>query len=129
MDKKEEAKAKAAAATSQNQEAQLQQMQEQQEKVAQEQEKKRMMVRQIMEPDALERLNRIRLVKPEKTERLEMQIMQLASTGMLQEKISDSQLVSMLDKIDGSTKGPSVTIQRKQRVVDDDDVDIDALCG
>mmetsp|Transcript_63284 Transcript_63284/g.150943 ORF Transcript_63284/g.150943 Transcript_63284/m.150943 type:complete len:128 (-) Transcript_63284:102-485(-) len=127
MDAKEEAQAKKLAQMQAAQEGEMRKAEEQKQRQQEMEERKRIMIRQLLEPDALERLNRIGLVKPEKQMQMEAFILQTAQSGMVQEKISEAQLVSMLEKLDGTKTAPSVKIQRKRRDDDDDDIDLDNL--
>ena len=54
---------------------------------------------QAMEPAARERLNTIRLTKPEFASSVEQQIASLAQSGRLQKKITDEQLKQLLTQI------------------------------
>mmetsp|Transcript_14399 Transcript_14399/g.26524 ORF Transcript_14399/g.26524 Transcript_14399/m.26524 type:complete len:128 (+) Transcript_14399:70-453(+) len=127
MDAKEEAQAKKLAQMQAGQEAEMRKVEEQRQKQQEMEERKRIMIRSLLEPEALERLNRIGLVKPDKQQQIEALILQSAQSGMVQEKISEGQLVGMLEKIDGAKTAPSVKIQRKRRDDDDDDIDLDNL--
>ncbi|CAE8606878.1 unnamed protein product, partial [Polarella glacialis] len=110
------------------QEEQMSQMAEKQEKMKNQEEQKRVMVRQILEPEALERLNRVGLVKPEKRQQVEMALLNIAQSGQLTEKISDASLVQLIEKVSGmSASASTVTIQRKRRDDSDDDIDLDNL--
>merc|ERR1711924_6923 len=101
--------------------------QEHAEKQAEMEERKRGMIRQLLEPDALERLHRIGLAKPENQLQIEAMILNAATKGGIQEKISEPALIAMLEQIEGSTKTTSVKIQRKRRDDSDDDIDLDNL--
>mmetsp|Transcript_44104 Transcript_44104/g.101831 ORF Transcript_44104/g.101831 Transcript_44104/m.101831 type:complete len:128 (+) Transcript_44104:81-464(+) len=127
MDAKEEAQAKKLAQMQVGQETEMRKMEEQRQKQMEMEERKRVMIRSLLEPEALERLSRIGLVKPEKQQQVEALILQSAQSGMVQEKISEGQLVGMLEKIDAVKTAPSVKIQRKRRDDDDDDIDLDNL--
>ncbi len=54
---------------------------------------------QVMEPEARERLNTIRLAKPEFAASVEQQIVSLAQSGRLRQKITDEQLRQLLIQI------------------------------
>ncbi|CAJ1387910.1 unnamed protein product [Effrenium voratum] len=95
----EEARAKMAAGMQMQQESDLQKMHEQKQQQQEMEERKRIMVRSILEPEALERLSRIGLVKPEKKDQVEMMLLQQAQSGRITEKISDSQLSQLIEKM------------------------------
>jgi programmed cell death protein 5 len=57
---------------------------------------KQALLRQILSPEARQRLTNLKMVKPEFTEQLELQLIQLAQTGKLPMPISDSQLKQIL---------------------------------
>ncbi|CAK0860150.1 unnamed protein product [Prorocentrum cordatum] len=77
----EEARARAAASQRGDQDAQLERMQEQAQKQKEMEEQKRVMVRQVLEPEALERLHRVGLVKPEKQMQIEGVILNMVQSG------------------------------------------------
>lgn len=54
---------------------------------------------QAMEPEARERLNTIKLTKPEFAAAVEQQIVALAQSGRLRQKITDDQLKQLLSQI------------------------------
>jgi programmed cell death protein 5 len=54
---------------------------------------------QIMEPEARERLNNIRLTKPDFARAIEQQLVLLGQSGRLKQKISDAQLKELLKQI------------------------------
>lgn len=54
---------------------------------------------QAMEPEARERLNTIKLTKPEFAAAVEQQIVALAQSGSLRQKITDDQLKQLLSQI------------------------------
>ena len=54
---------------------------------------------QILQQDARERLNRIRIVNSERAEKVEQLLMRLAQSGQLQGRISDPDLVHLLNKV------------------------------
>ena len=57
---------------------------------------KQALLRQILSPEARQRLTNLHMVKPEFTEQLELQLIQLAQTGKLPIPVSDAQLKHIL---------------------------------
>ena len=57
---------------------------------------KQALLRQILSPEARQRLTNLNMIKPEFTEQLELQLIQLAQTGKLPIPISDAQLKQIL---------------------------------
>ncbi len=62
-------------------------------------EKKKTILRSILTTDARQRLGRIRVARPEIVENIENQLIMLAQSGQLKNKINDEQLRVMLQKI------------------------------
>jgi len=60
---------------------------------------KRAAIQQILTPEARSRLANIRAAKPEFAEQLELQLIQLAQSGRLGSKITDSQLKEILNRL------------------------------
>ncbi len=78
-----------------------QQQQEDQQQKAQEAEKarKQQILRQILAPDARERLANVRLVRPDIAENVENQLIQLASMGRINRVLTDEELRDILSKL------------------------------
>ena len=57
---------------------------------------KQALLKQILSPEARQRLTNLKMVKPQFTEQLELQLIQLAQTGKLPIPISDAQLKQIL---------------------------------
>jgi programmed cell death protein 5 len=57
---------------------------------------KQELLRQILTPEARQRLANLKLIKPEFTEQLELQLIQLAQSGKLNIPMSDAQLKQIL---------------------------------
>jgi DNA-binding TFAR19-related protein (PDSD5 family) len=79
---------------------------------------------QVLTPDALARLRRIKLVKQAKAEQVEKAIVSMAMSGTLPGTISEDKLIEMLER--GSRQGASkeagsISIQRKNYAMDSDD--------
>jgi programmed cell death protein 5 len=65
---------------------------------------KQTIIRQILTPEARQRLANIRMVKPEFADELEMQLIQLAQSGRLQTQITDEQLKKTLVQLQSQKK-------------------------
>lgn len=59
---------------------------------------------QILEPEARERLNNIRLTRPEFAKAIEQQLVMLAQSGRLKQRITDAQLKELLKQVIPSKK-------------------------
>jgi len=62
-------------------------------------EKKKMILRNILTPNAKERLGNIKVARPEMAEAIENQLIALVQSGRLKNKINDEQLRMLLSKI------------------------------
>src|SRR5919204_1124462 len=80
------------------QQAQVQAAQEQQYR-EQVQAQRQMILRQILTPEARERLGRIELAYPELKENIENQLIQLAQSGRVQRQIDDATLRQILERV------------------------------
>ena len=99
----------------------LQQQQQQQQMFSQEdfedaqqkefEDQKKLILRAILTDDARERLGRIKAARPEMAENLENQLIMLAQSGRLKNKINDEQLREVLSKI--LPKKRDITIRRR----------------
>jgi programmed cell death protein 5 len=63
--------------------------------------RKQAMLRVILTSEARARLNNLRLIKPELTEQIETQLIQLVQSGKLRPPITDDLLKQMLIRLDG----------------------------
>ncbi len=62
-------------------------------------EAKQTILRQILTPDARERLTSLKLARPQLAEQVEMQLISLAQSGRLQTMIDDAKLKTLLQQI------------------------------
>lgn len=68
-------------------------------------------LRQILEPEARERLARIKLVRPELAEAVENQLIILAQSGRLGRMITDEELKSILSRLTSQRR--EIRIERR----------------
>lgn len=80
-------------------------------------------LKQILTPAAHERLNRVKLVRDLAS--LETRLVEMAVKGELSAQITESQLISMLEK--GQSTQPKIRFDRKHHMDDDDDNDDDLM--
>ncbi|GAA5818144.1 MAG: DNA-binding protein [Methanobrevibacter sp. CfCl-M3] len=85
---------------------------ENQQKMQQEMEvqKKQAMI-QILTPEARDRLNNLRLTKPDFVNQIELQLIQIVQSGSVKNKITDDQLKDLLRRVSGSKR--EINIRRK----------------
>ena len=72
---------------------------------------KQAILRQILTPDARDRLANIRVANPQLAETVEIQLIQLAQSGRLQGVINDAMLRDILRKVAPSHR--EITIERR----------------
>ncbi len=68
------------------------------------------------------RLANIAVVKPEKAEKLEMILIQNAQRGAFQGKVTESQMIDLLEQVSESEVKPTPTIKFQRKRFDDDDL-------
>jgi programmed cell death protein 5 len=74
-------------------------LEEEEQRQKQFEEQKKTILRSIMTNDARQRLGRIKIARPEIAESIENQLIMIAQSGQLKEKIDDEQLQLLLRKI------------------------------
>ena len=60
---------------------------------------KKVIMQKILDRSAIERLGRIRLVKPDMANQLELYLMQLYQSGKLKNVVTEQQLIMILDSL------------------------------
>ena len=71
---------------------------------------KQALLRQLLTPEARQRLTNLKMIKPEFTDQIELQIIQLAQAGKLPIPLSDAQLKQILLQLQGRKR--EITIRR-----------------
>ena len=61
-------------------------------------------LRRILTPEARERLSRVKLVRPELAQQVELILVQLYQAGQIRERIDDAKLKKILAQIDARTR-------------------------
>lgn len=72
--------------------------------------RKRLLIGKILTQDARERLERLRIVKPDFVEQLELQLIDAAQGGAVKLPINDEQLKAILIRLESNKRG--ITIRR-----------------
>ena len=69
----------------------------------------RVVLMEILEPEARERLNTIKLTRPEFAKAVEQQLVVLAQSGRVRQRITDDQLKALLTQLTPSKKESRIT--------------------
>ncbi len=90
----------------------LQQKMSQEQKEAQAEQQlevqKQALLRKILTPEARQRLTNLKMVKPEFTDQLELQLIQLAQLGKLPIPLTDEQLKQILIQLQSQKREPKI---------------------
>ena len=108
--------------------AKRQQMEEQKAAIR---EQRSAMMNQLLSDEARVRLSNIMAVKPDKAERIENLIIQNAQRGAFQGKVSEAQMIDLLNQVSevsASAGGGAVQVERaRHRFDEDEELDLDNL--
>ncbi|MCL4335261.1 MAG: DNA-binding protein [Candidatus Thermoplasmatota archaeon] len=74
--------------------------------------RKQQILRQILTPEARERLGNVKLVRPDIAENVENQLIQLANMGRINRVVSDSEIREILDRF---TPRKETRIERRNK--------------
>jgi programmed cell death protein 5 len=70
---------------------------------------KQALLRSILAPEARQRLNNLKMVKPEFTEQLELQLIQLAQQGKIPIPLGEEQLKKILTQLQSRKRETTIT--------------------
>ncbi len=76
---------------------------------------------QILQPEAADRLGRIRLVKEERAAEIENRLIALAQSGQLRAKVTEEQLKELLNAVAEKKEEEKIVVSRRKAWDDDDD--------
>ncbi|KAL3284205.1 hypothetical protein HHI36_018369 [Cryptolaemus montrouzieri] len=93
-----------------------------QEQIKAQEDAKNSILSQILDQQARARLNTLLLGKPDKGKMVETMLINMARSGQIGKKISESDLISILENINASTQSAtSVKFDRRRAALDSDD--------
>merc|ERR1711981_55661 len=96
------------------------QAQAQEDKQRQVEDMKNSILSQVLTQEARARLNTLRVAKPEKGQKIEAMLIQMAQTGQLGGRIGEDELIGLLEKISGTSSKPKVNFDRRRAALDSD---------
>jgi programmed cell death protein 5 len=74
---------------------------------------KRTMMRKILSRGAIDRLSRIKMVKPDVAAQLELYLMDLYKSGKIKSEVSEEQMKMILETISGTGRPGTIKVIRK----------------
>ncbi|KAI5867436.1 double-stranded DNA-binding domain-containing protein [Durotheca rogersii] len=89
----------------------------------QQEEMRQAMMDRILAPEAMDRLNRIRLVNGERATEVENRLLALSQMGRLSAKVTEAQLKDMLATLSEMKGSEKIVVSRRKGWDDDDDLD------
>lgn len=90
----------------------------------QQEEARQHILSQILQPEAADRLGRIRLVKEQRATDVENRLIMLAQSGQLRQKVTEEQLKELLNAVAENKEQEKIVVSRR-KVWDDDEDDLD----
>ncbi|KAF9374596.1 hypothetical protein CPB97_012010 [Podila verticillata] len=96
---------------------------EEEAKKSQMEEMRRTMLIQILDGEARERLSRIAIVKADKARAVEDLLIRMAQGGQVRSKITEKQLIELLEQVNQQTKHETKIVYNRRRYDDSDDDD------
>jgi len=90
----------------------------------QEAEARQSILSQILEPEAADRLGRIRMVKESRAADVENRLITLARSGQLRAKVTEEQLKELLNAVAEKKEEEKIVVSRRKGGWDDDDDDL-----
>ncbi|KAK0749576.1 PDCD5-related protein [Schizothecium vesticola] len=87
----------------------------------QEAEARQSILNQILQPEAADRLGRIRLVKESRATEVENRLIMLARSGQLRQKVTEEQLKELLNAVADTRAEEKIVVSRRKGWDDDDD--------
>ncbi|KZT67801.1 hypothetical protein DAEQUDRAFT_654296, partial [Daedalea quercina L-15889] len=95
-------------------------------KRAAEEQMRRDLLATVLDNAARERLARIALVSPQRSQQIEGILLRMAQTGQLRGRVTESQLIDLLEQADeaqskSTAKKSTIVFQRRKGGFDDDD--------
>ncbi|RKF65198.1 Programmed cell death protein 5 [Erysiphe neolycopersici] len=79
-----------------------------------EQEIRNSILAQILEPEAADRLGRVRLVKESRAQEIENRLITLAQSGQLRSKVTEQQLKELLGAVAENKEHEKIVVSRKR---------------
>jgi len=81
------------------------------------------MLNQILQPEAADRLGRIRMVKEQRATEVENRLLMLAQTGQLRQKVTEDQLKELLSAVADKKEEEKIVVTRRKGWGDEDEDD------
>ncbi|KAG7452799.1 uncharacterized protein BT62DRAFT_27018 [Guyanagaster necrorhizus] len=101
--------------------------QEDEAKRAQEEQMRRDLMATVLDTAARERLSRIALVSPERSQQIEGILFRMVKSGQLKGRVSENQLIELLDQVEeaqgAKTAKKSTIVYQRRKDIDEDDFD------